>query len=443
VALRDPTAWFEDLTFYMADEELKSTAAAMEPGLVPDGGRVKTAVWMAVVGTAAGALGGVTLSPGIRTSILTFILYLAVAAVLLRGFYPLTVRVFGRAAAWLAAQAFLWAFLLGLFAVLGARRESALWAYVLSIGMGLFVGMMNGSLNPGIVREDAWMSVSFPLAPITAGIATYTLRALGVADTIEGAVLGGAMAGGLFHVGMAIALARLWSEAHGLSQMATLYLHNDNFAPKAVAYLDRAIALTPRDAKLYNLRGIAWSKMGEPDRAADDWRKVIELQPRDPDPHLNLGADYMRRGDPDRAIDALRAALAVNPNFATAHSNLGTAYERKGELDQAIEHYTRAIALDKDYANAYSNRAYAYVRKGDHAHALSDANRAIALNPRLAMAYANRGHALAAAGSRDEAVDAYRAAIDLGPEPSIREECLRGLETLGAGVDDDDDDEGR
>ncbi|HSA56824.1 MAG TPA: tetratricopeptide repeat protein [Gemmatimonadaceae bacterium] len=440
MALKDPTAWMQDLTVYMDDEELAGTAEAMEPNLVPGGTALTTSLWIALMGVVAGALGGVTLSPAIRGSALTFIAFIVGAAVLLRGFHPLSRRLLGRGAAWMASQAFFWAFLLALFAVLGAQRESSLWAYVLSVGLGFFVGMMNGSLTPGIVRsEDIWMSVSFPMGAVSAGVATWVLRNTPLAaDTLAGAALGGAIAGGLYHGVMAVALARLWSEAHGLGQMGLLYLHNDNFAPKAVAYLDRALALSPRDARLHNLRGIAWSKMDEPERAAEDWRRAAELLPNDAEPHLNLGADCLRRGDLDGAIEALHAALAVDPKYPTAHSNLGAAHERKGELEPAIEHYSKAVELDPDYANAYSNRAFAYHRRGDHERALADSDRAIALNPRLPMAHVNRAHALAALGRTGEAADSYRDAIDLDPEPSVREESLRGLERLGAITPDDE-----
>jgi Flp pilus assembly protein TadD len=438
--LKDPTAWFDDLTHYMDDAEVVSTAEAMEPGLVPGRARIATAVLVAAVGAVAGALGGVTLSPAIRTSMLGFIAYLVGAGVVLRFVYPLGVRALGRNAGWLAGQAFLWAALLGFFAVLGARRGSWLWAYVLSVGMGFFVGMMNGSLQPGVVRnEEAWMGISFPMGALSAGLATWFLRSMpGATDTLTGAALGGALAGGLYHVVMAVALVRLWDQAYGLSRMAVLYLHNDNFAPQAVAYLDRAIALAPRDASYYNLRGIAWSKMGEADRAAEDWRKVSELVPSDPEPHLNRGVDHLRRGELDHAIEALRAALAIKPDQPTAHSNLGAALERKGELDAAIEHYTRAVELQPDYANAYSNRAFAWYRQGDHDRALVDGDRAIALNPRLTMAHVNRGHVLVALGRNDEAADSYRAAIELDPEPAIREEALQGLEALESIAPDDE-----
>jgi tetratricopeptide (TPR) repeat protein len=440
--LKDPTAWLEDLTVYMDDEELTSTASELEKTLLTGTDRVRLGVWLSVVGIAAGGLGGVTVSPAIRASALAFVGFLTAAAILARGFHPLTRKMFGRGAAWLAGVTFFWAFLLGLFTVLGARRESTLWAYVLGVGMGAFIGMMNGSFAPSVVRrEDTWVGVSFLSAPILAGLVTYAMRqAPGAASEPGWAMLGGAATAGLYTIGMSILLGRVWNDAHGLGQMAMVYLHNDNFAPKAIAYLDRGIATSPNDALLYNLRGIAWSKMGAPERAAADWRKAAELAPNDNQLHVNMAADHLRRGNIDEAIASLRNALAVDPNDARAHSNLGTALERRGDFDTAIEHYNRAIEIDGDYANAYSNRSYAYFRKGDASRALEDADRAIGLDHRLAMAYVNRGHALAALGHTHAAAVSYRGGLDSNADPSVRDEALRGLERIGASPSDDGDD---
>ena len=439
--LKDPTSWMEDLNFHIDDEELLDTASQMEQTLLVGAHRARLVSWIAVVGIAAGALGGVTVSPAIRSSALSFVGFLVAAAVVLRGFHPLTVRMFGRGAGWTAGFTFFWTFLLGLFTVLGARRESTLWAYMLSVGMGAFIGMMHGSFAPAVVRrEDAWISVSFLGAPILAGLTTNILRHMPAAADGQGwALLGGAAGGGSYAVVMSIVLYALWDDAHALGRMGLLYLHNDNFTGKALAYLDRAIAMSPNDATLYNLRGVAWSKSGESGRAEVDWRRAADLAPRDHQLHVNLAADHLRRGDVDAAIAALQSALAINPKDARAYSNLGTAYERRGEFAAAIDAHTRAIAIDGDYANAFSNRSYAHLRNGDASRALEDANRAIALDRRLAMAHVNSGHAFAALGRTQDAADSYRAALDLDPAPSVRDEALQGLERVGASWSDDDD----
>ncbi len=429
--LKDPTEWMDDLTVFLDDETLAETAAAMEPTLVYGGSKPAAGAWIALIGLVGGAFGAVTVSPEVRQSWWIFVAYLVGSMALFRVLYPMTVRVAGQAVAWQAWQAFFWGCLLASGAAIGARINSPMWGYALSAGMGAFVGLLYGSLTPGVIRrEDAWLMTALPLAPLGAVLATYLLRNVLPPGSVGSTASAGAIAAGVLMLPMAVLLASLWDESHGLGQMGLLYLHNENFAPKAVAFFDRAIALAPADAGLYNLRGIAWSKMDEPAKAAADWHKVTELLPDDPEPHLNRGVDFLRQGALDQAVEALRLALSVKPDHPKAHSNLGAAYERRGDLDLAVDHYGRAIALHPDYANAYSNRGYAYWRKGEYDRALEDCDRAVEIDPKLGMAHVNRAHALAALGRTADAGASYRSAMDLDIDPVVREEALRGLEAL-------------
>ena len=130
--------------------------------------------------------------------------------------------------------------------------------------------------------------------------------------------MAGAIAGGLLAVPMGALLARVWDEAQALGQMGLLYLHNPNFAPKAIAYFDRAIAVDPDHAHYYTLRGVAWSRMNDPQRAIADWDKASTLNPDDPEPHLeswhappgswgdNRGDRVARVGTRTGAVDRAR-----------------------------------------------------------------------------------------------------------------------------------------
>jgi Tfp pilus assembly protein PilF len=293
---------------------------------------------------------------------------------------------------------------------------------------------MYGSITPGVTRrEDLWM-LALPLAPLASGFATYVLRRRpGLADSLEGAAMAGAIAGGLLAVPMGALLARVWDEAQGLGQMGLLYLHNRNFAPKAIAYLDRAIAMDPDHGHYYNLRAVAWSRMDDSERATADWDKASALSPDDPDPYVNRGTHLLERGAVTEATASFEAALERAPGSGKVQRALGTALERQGNLDRAIEHYNRAITLDRQDARAYVSRGCAYLRKGDLARALRDCERAVAVAPELGLTHVCRGDVLAAMGRGDEAADAYREALDLDPEPSVREQALRGLESLTQG----------
>jgi tetratricopeptide (TPR) repeat protein len=389
-------------------------------------------VFVAIAGTLGGAFGAAMLSPEVRGSMIAFVAFLAAGFLLLRGVGPVTRRVLGPGVGFFVGMAMFWTFLLGVLVAIAGRVDSALLAYGLSIGAGFFIGMMYGAFNPDFVRsEAAWMGVAFPLAPTGATIATAVLRGpLAGSGAVLDMAACGALAGAVLMVPMGILMVRLRDEAQGLYRMGLLFLHNDNFAPKAVAYFDRAIALRGDDAQLWNLRGIAWSRMDESAKARADWAKAMQLSPKDPDPHLNRGTDAMRHGDIDHAIECFRKAIELAPGAATAHSNLGGALERRGDLAEAIAAYDRAIRIDPEYVNAYSNRGFARFRMGDHHAAVADCERAIELAPTFANAYVNRGHALAALGARAEAEASFRTAIEFDPDPRIVEEAMRALEQL-------------
>lgn len=442
---RDPADWFDDLSVHIDDKELIEEAAALEPTLLHHGSRIGAALWIILVSMVAGAFSGLTFSGQVQSSWLIFIPYLVAGALILRVLKPLSTRLVGPTVAWNALLAFFWSFLLAMLAVLASRIDTAWISYTVTVGGGLFIGLMYSSLHPssiGVRPQDAWLLGALPLGALAAWSSTSVQRAFDASSNppwSEAYV--GTMAASVFMIPLAVLMAMISTRANGLAKMATLYLHNENFIAKAIEYLDEAIALSPRSADLYNLRGIAHSKAGHTDRADADFRKVSELSPRAAEAHMNRGVDFMQLGDFDRSIEALTLATTVNPKLATAFSNLGTAYQKKGDLDAAIENYNRAITLRAKYPIAFSNRAYLYYLRGEHDLAIADATHAITLDPHLPMAHANLGHALAAKGDSVMAARSYRRALALNPDREVEEETLKGLEKLGVGADDEDEDD--
>jgi Flp pilus assembly protein TadD len=437
LALQDPTAWKDDLAFYMSEEDITGQVSVTEE-LLETGSKGATAAWVAMTGTLGGAFGAVTISPALRRPI-TFVVYVVIAALLLRGWHPLTVRLLGKGAAWLAMFAFFWTSLLGLGVVLVAGIDSRWWAYGLSVAGGAFIGMMYGSFPPDVARkDDPWM-LAFLLAPLGAFTATYLLRHTGALGTIGGAAAGGALAAAMLMVPMSVLLVKLWDQAQSFADRGQLYLHNDTFAPQAVAYLDRAIALHPGNARYYNLRAVGLARMNETERAAADWEMASKLMPRDAEPYVQRGVDYLLRGALADAIRAFESALANDPNHARAHSYLGGAWEQQEDLAQAFEYYDRALKLAPDDAKVHCDRSFANFRRGDHAQALNDADRAVRLQRHLGIAHAARGQALLMLGRSDEAADTLQNAIELGLEPHVHEDVLRKLESLDRGEHEERD----
>jgi Flp pilus assembly protein TadD len=441
---QDPTEWFNDLSVHIDDRELLAEAKALEPILLRGGSRVGDAAWIILVSIVAGAFGGFTFSEEIRSSWVIFVGYLIAGALLLRVLSPLSERLVGPSVAWNALFSFFWSFLLAMVVVLGSRIDTMWLYYTVVVGGGLFIGLMYSSVSPTsafIAKEDAWLMTALPLGAISTWSASGVQRAFDASSNPPWSeAFTGTMAASVFIVPISVLMAMISTRSNGLAKMATLYLHNENFTEKAVEYLDEAIALSPRSADLFNLRGIAHSKLGNASLADADFRKVTELMPRAAEAHMNRGVDFIRQGNFDRAIEALTYATTVNPKLATAFSNLGTAYQKKGDLDSAIASYSRAINLRAKYPIAFSNRSYSYHLKGEHDLAIADATHALELDSRLPMAHANLGHALVGKGDAVMAARSYRRALAMGPDHEVAEEVLKALETLGVRAEDEDED---
>jgi Flp pilus assembly protein TadD len=438
MGLKDPTAWKDDLTFYMTEEAVADDVEATEPLLVHGGSKVASGLWLALVGVLGTAFGAVILSPEIRRP-LTFAGFVVAAALLLRGLHPLTVRLLGKGGGWMAMFAVFWATLLGIVVMLAAGRQATWAAYTTAAGGGFFVGMMYGSFPPGVIRnKDAW-GVAFLAAPFGASVATYLLRHPPAIDMLAVTIGAGALAGLLFMGVMGILLVRLWDTSEGIAELGQHYLHNDLFATQAVACFDRAIAMRADNAKYYSLRGVALSRAGDTERASADWDKAIELAPHDPEPHVNRGADALRRGAEREAITSFETALEKDPKHARAHGYLGIAWERLGDATRAFEYYARSTTLARDDPKVFEDRSDAYFRRGDYAAALTDAERAVRNQSHRGSSYAAHGRALAMLGRTDEARVSLQEAIELGIEPALHEDALRRLEAMPGGNESEAD----
>jgi tetratricopeptide (TPR) repeat protein len=84
------------------------------------------------------------------------------------------------------------------------------------------------------------------------------------------------------------------------------------------------------------------------------------------------GNAYVRKADYDRAIADFDQSVKFNPNYAKAFNNRGVAFRGKANYERAIEDFTKSISLNPDYVLAYANRADVYQRKGNYKAAIED-----------------------------------------------------------------------
>ena len=187
---------------------------------------------------------------------------------------------------------------------------------------------------------------------------------------------------------------------------------------QAIAACTRMLALNPKNAVVFVVRGVAYFRKGDYDDAISDYERAIRLDPKLAIAYSNRGDAHNHKGDYDEAISDYERAIRLDPKLAIAYNNRGDAYNHKGDYDHATSDYDEAIRLDPKLAVAYNNRGDTYRHKGDYDHAISDYDEAIRLDPKLAVAYNNRGDAYHHKGDHHHAVADFDQALNLAQHPN-------------------------
>lgn len=147
------------------------------------------------------------------------------------------------------------------------------------------------------------------------------------------------------------------------------------------------------------------------------WNHVIAKEPETvPIAYNNRGMAFGKIGQLDRAIQDFNRAIVLNPSFDRAYNNRGAARLISGYFDKAIEDFDRAINLRSGNPPAYSNRGYAYYFKGQYDRALKDYNKATELDHNFAKAYLNRGNLHFGAGNKNLALADFQKACASGSQ---------------------------
>ena len=141
-----------------------------------------------------------------------------------------------------------------------------------------------------------------------------------------------------------------------LVKQASRAAQKENYS-RAIAILDRLIALSPTKADHYNNRGLMYYAMHQSKRAL---------------------ADYGQ-------------ALTINPLLDKAYNNRANLYATQHSWVDAIADYDRAIDINPLNIRARLNQAITFREIGDYEEALICLDIAMAFRPSDAALYAERG----------------------------------------------------
>ena len=187
---------------------------------------------------------------------------------------------------------------------------------------------------------------------------------------------------------------------------------------KALEDYDRAIALDPSFDKAYNNRAVIFDKKGDTDKALVDYNKAIELNPSFDKAYRvfnNRALLFEKRGLPDKALADYGRAIALKPSFDEAYYNRAVLFEKLGQPDKALADYDKAIALRPSFDTAHYKRALLFEKLGQQDKALEDYDKIIVMNPSFDRAYYNRALLFERKGQIDKAIADYDQTIAVNP----------------------------
>jgi tetratricopeptide (TPR) repeat protein len=194
---------------------------------------------------------------------------------------------------------------------------------------------------------------------------------------------------------------------------------------EAMATLEKALNARPRDAELLALihyqRGKIFEKWNNIQRMRECLETAISNDPNLAEVHNDLGTAYARLGDHEKACDEYRRAVQLKPDYINALRNFAACclsdLQRPGKAIEPLERLyqlqpteeTRNWLVAALLSDTWSIGGY---------HAIAHCQRALEVAPENHLAWYHLGTFQREGGNWEEAIEAFRRAIELCPSDS-------------------------
>jgi arylsulfatase A-like enzyme/Flp pilus assembly protein TadD len=131
------------------------------------------------------------------------------------------------------------------------------------------------------------------------------------------------------------------------------------------------------DPEIWNYIGLAYSNMGDFDKARTALEQALAIDDRFAFTYRNTGNMYLTqfqktkdRESLEKSIDNYQRAVELEPDYGAAYNSLGVALKEAGRIDEAILNWERAFELRPDVGYPLLNLGLAYLEKGNKVKAL-------------------------------------------------------------------------
>jgi Tfp pilus assembly protein PilF len=151
----------------------------------------------------------------------------------------------------------------------------------------------------------------------------------------------------------------------------------------AIPLYEKVRQLDPRtDAKVTRALANLYSRIGEFDRAKDEFDRALRANPKSAEVLNDLGYCYYSRGMWKEAETVLRNAIAADAKHARAWTNLGMALGQQARYEEAVDAFRHVVSPGK----AFCNIAFLMAAQGQRERAAATYREALKIEPDLQLA---------------------------------------------------------
>jgi tetratricopeptide (TPR) repeat protein len=186
---------------------------------------------------------------------------------------------------------------------------------------------------------------------------------------------------------------------------------------EAIERLKKATTLLSTNAQAWNYLGLAYHQAGQPNDAAEAYKKALALDQNLVEVHYNLGCLWLEQNRADLAKGELTAYTLHRDKAPEGWSKLGQAQLALHDLSGAERSLNQARLYDAQNPEALNNLGVLAMQRNRTTEAAQFFNAAVRAKPDYAPAILNLAIVWQHLGNRQEAVRRYQEYLALKPRP--------------------------
>ncbi|MFN8310362.1 MAG: tetratricopeptide repeat protein [Chitinophagales bacterium] len=162
---------------------------------------------------------------------------------------------------------------------------------------------------------------------------------------------------------------------------------------QALKKYNEAIQIKPTHTGFLYNRGLCYMKLGRPETAAFDFRKIVSIDSNYADAWFQLSV--LAAGDKryDEAMELVSHALRIAPNDVNALSQQGLLFYYQRRNEYAVQAYDHAISVEPNNDQLYYKRGLVYMNLENYEAATDNFSKAFQLDQTNTLALEQRATA--------------------------------------------------